>query len=145
MRIHSYQKVNFHTMSIEKLAWNVIHSLMDIGKKIPFLLLVIADSFPEYPQVRSYWTQLLAKPTSQIAHMERSTKIRERLIECSANGELTFTDELHILHHLLDKFKPISLSDYARKENITVNGAKSRISAGKVINLEMIGKTFIIN
>lgn len=77
--------------------------------------------------------------------MERSTKIRERLIECSANGELTYTDELHILHHYLEKFKPISLSEYARQENITVNGAKSRITSGKVMHLEMIGKTFIIN
>lgn len=89
--------------------------------------------------------QLLAKPTSQTEPMERSTKIRERLIECSEKGELTFTDELHILHHLLDKFKPISLSDYARQEKISVNGAKSRIAYGKVIHLEMIGKTFIIN
>lgn len=77
--------------------------------------------------------------------MERSTKIRERLIECSNNGELNYTDELHILHHLLDKFKPISLAQYARKERISVNGEKSRIAAGKVMNLQMIGKTFIID
>lgn len=76
--------------------------------------------------------------------MKNSVKIRERIIECSANGELSYNDELHILHHFLDKFKPISLSEYARNHNITPNGAKSRIASGKVMHLNMIGKTFII-
>jgi hypothetical protein len=76
--------------------------------------------------------------------MERSTKIRHKLIECSNKGELSYTDELHILHHLLNKFKPISLSEYARKEGISPNGAKKRMQAGKVMFVNMIGRDFII-
>lgn len=77
--------------------------------------------------------------------MKNSSRIRDRYIEVSSQGELSYTDELHILHHLINKFKPISLSEYARQQNISVNGAKTRIKAGKVMYVEMIGKQFIIN
>ena len=81
---------------------------------------------------------------SNIEPMKNSTRIKDRIIECSSNGELSYTDELHILNHLINKFKPLSLSEYARKENISPNGAKCRIAAGKVMYINMIGKTFII-
>lgn len=77
--------------------------------------------------------------------MKNSSRIRDRYIEVSSKGELSYTDELHILNHLVNKFNPISLSEYARRENISVNGAKTRINAGKVMYVEMIGKYFIIN
>lgn len=77
--------------------------------------------------------------------MKNSSRIRDRYIEVSSKGELSYTDELHILNHLVNKFNPISLSEYARIENISVNGAKTRINAGKVMYVEMIGKYFIIN
>lgn len=83
--------------------------------------------------------------TSQTEPMERSRKIRERLIECSSNGELNYTDELHILNHLITKFNPVSLSQYARQEGISVNGAKSRVKSGKVMFFKAIDKYFVID
>lgn len=75
--------------------------------------------------------------------LDRSKKIKDRLIECSQNGELMYTDELHILQYLLERYNPMSLSDYARKEGISPNGAKDRIKRGKVMQLNIIGRTFI--
>jgi len=77
--------------------------------------------------------------------MKNSSTIRDRYIEVSSKGELSYTDELHILNHLVNKFNPISLSEYARKENISLNGAKVRLKSGKVMYVEMIGKYFVID
>jgi hypothetical protein len=38
-----------------------------------------------------------------------------RYIEASNKGQITYTDELNILEHVLNKFKPISISEYAKK------------------------------
>ena len=38
-----------------------------------------------------------------------------RYIEASNEKQITYTDELNILEHILNKFKPISVSEYAKK------------------------------
>ena len=68
-----------------------------------------------------------------------------RLIEASNKGRLTYTQELNILNHLLNKFKPISITEYAKKENIKPPAVYDRIKRGKVMCLEMIGRTFIFD
>lgn len=66
--------------------------------------------------------------------LERSAKIRDRYIECSNNGELSYTDELIILNHLVQKFQLTTPSEYAKRKGMTYNGVRKRMR----VNLEMV-------
>ena len=68
-----------------------------------------------------------------------------RLINASNKGMLTYTQELNILNHLLNKFKPISKTQYAKKEGISIPGVNDRLKRGKVMHLSMLNRTFIFN
>ncbi len=76
--------------------------------------------------------------------MDRSTLIKNRFTEVVQNGELMMGDEMAILELILHRLHPIPISDYAKKEGITFNGAKKRIQNGKVAYIEMGSKTFVI-
>ena len=51
--------------------------------------------------------------------MEHLDNVAIRYIEASNKGQITYTDELNILEHILNKFKPKSVSEYAKKQNIS--------------------------
>ena len=71
--------------------------------------------------------------------------VSDRYIKTSNNGLISYTDELIILEHLLNKFKPISKSEYAKRKNISIPAVNDRINRGKVMNLEIINRTFIFD
>ena len=71
--------------------------------------------------------------------------VADRYIDKSNQGLISYTDELIILEHLLNKFKPISKSEYAKRKNISIPAVNDRINRGKVMNLEIINKTFIFD
>jgi len=77
--------------------------------------------------------------------MKLLENVADRYIKSSNKGVITYTDELNILNHLLNKFNPVSKSEYAKKENISIPGVNDRIKRGKLMCIEMIGKTFIFN
>lgn len=56
----------------------------------------------------------------------RSAIIRERLFECIHNGELENSDLVKIFEHVAIILNICSLSDYARKEGISYQGALKR-------------------
>jgi len=66
-----------------------------------------------------------------------------RYINSSNKGLITYTDELTILEHLLNKFKPISKSEYAKRENISIPAVNDRINRGKIMTQQIINRTFI--
>lgn len=68
-----------------------------------------------------------------------------RYISASNNGNFNYTKELNILNHLLNKFNPISITEYAKKENIKPPAVYDRIKRGKVMCLKIIGRTFIFD
>lgn len=68
-----------------------------------------------------------------------------RYIKASNKGRFTYTQELNILNHLLNKFKPVSLSEYAHKEKIKPPAVYDRIKRGKVMYIEMLGRKFIFD
>jgi predicted DNA-binding protein YlxM (UPF0122 family) len=67
--------------------------------------------------------------------------VANRYINTSNKGLITYTDELAILNHLL---KPLSKSEYAKRENISIPAVNDRINRGKVMNLKIINRTFIL-
>ena len=71
--------------------------------------------------------------------------VADRYIDKSNQGLISYTDELIILEHLLNKFKPISKSEYAKRKNISIPAVNDRINRGKVMNLEIINRTFIFD
>jgi hypothetical protein len=75
--------------------------------------------------------------------MKNTVTISERYIKASQTKGFSYTDELNILEHLLNKFKPLSKTEYANKENISIPAVNDRIKRGKVMSLEIINRTFI--
>lgn len=55
-----------------------------------------------------------------------SELIRERLFECIHNGELSNDDLVKIIEHVSDILNLQTLSNYAKNQNISYNGAKKR-------------------
>lgn len=77
--------------------------------------------------------------------MDRSSKIKNRLIECVRNGELTMGDELEIIEFLVNRMNLITPAQYARRERISRAGAKKRMEAGKEAFVKLQGKVFIVS
>ena len=77
--------------------------------------------------------------------MELIENVASRYIKVSNDGKVGYKDELEILEHILNKLKPISKSEYAKKENITIPAVTDRINRGKVMCIEIINKTFIFD
>lgn len=47
-------------------------------------------------------------------NIDRSQKIKNRFIECSKNGELSYSDELEILQYLFNRLNLSPLADAAK-------------------------------
>lgn len=58
--------------------------------------------------------------------MERSAYIRERLFECIHKWELQTGDLVQIIEHLAVILNIKTLTNYAKENKITYNGAKHR-------------------
>lgn len=69
--------------------------------------------------------------------------VSDRYINTSNKGLISYTDELKILEHLLNKFKPISKSEYAKRESISIPAVNDRINRGKIMTNQIINRTFI--
>ena len=77
--------------------------------------------------------------------MKNTMTISDRFIKASKANQFTMTDDLEILNHLVNKYNFMSVADYARKESISPPAALKRLTTGKVMYVEMIGKKFIFN
>lgn len=82
---------------------------------------------------------------NNLKQMKYTENADTRFISASNKGKFTYTQELNILNHLLNKFKPESVTEYARKENIKPPAVYDRINRGKVMTLKMINRTFIFD
>lgn len=76
--------------------------------------------------------------------MKRSELIKNRFKEVVQNGELMMGHEIEILEFILQRLNPITVADYARKENISFNGAKEIIKKGKEANFSFGSQKFVI-
>lgn len=77
--------------------------------------------------------------------MKIPESISKRYIKASETKGFSYNDELKILDYLLNKFKPLSKTQYAKKEGISVPAVNDRLKRGKVMFVVMIGRTFIID
>lgn len=76
--------------------------------------------------------------------MKRPIKPVERFKKAIDVNQFMMHEELEMLNHLVSKYNFVSVSEYARKENISQPGALKRLKTGKVMFVEMIGRKFII-
>lgn len=60
-------------------------------------------------------------------------------------NQFTITEELEMLNHLVNKYNFKSVSEYARNEKISQPAALKRLTTGKIMFIEMIGRKFIID
>jgi hypothetical protein len=74
------------------------------------------------------------KKNEPMATITRSELIRERLFECIHNSEIENDDLIKILEHLGKILNVKTLSQYARDNGLTYNGAKKRCKYVVMIN-----------
>lgn len=76
--------------------------------------------------------------------MTNSMTVIDRFRKAININRFTITQELEMINILVKKYNFMSVSQYARKENISQPAALKRLKSGKVMYIEMIGKKFII-
>ena len=77
-----------------------------------------------------------------VVHMEQ--EVFERFKVASENGKFSMDAELNILTYLIEKYKFINQSEYARQHNISPAGALKRIETGSVMYITIAGIKLII-
>lgn len=77
--------------------------------------------------------------------MKNPMTVVERFEKAIKANQFTITEELEMINILVNKYNFKSVSEYARKENISQPGALKRLKTGKIMFIEMIGKKFIID
>lgn len=69
---------------------------------------------------------------------ERSTLIRDRLVQVVELGELDYDHEIELVQFLADHLQLSTLSEYARGAGISYNGAKKRKTKEMFVSLRGI-------
>ena len=77
--------------------------------------------------------------------MKNSMTVVQRFEKALNVNQFTMTEELQMIDLLVNKYNFLSVSQYARAESISQPGALKRLTTGKVMFVEMIGRKFIIN
>ena len=68
----------------------------------------------------------------------------QRFKDASQKGTFTMDEELNILSYLIERYKLLTVSEYARQKGITPAGALHRIEKGDVMYIVIGGVKFII-
>ena len=68
----------------------------------------------------------------------------QRFKDASQKGTFSMDEELNILTYIIDRYKFITVAEYARQNNITHTAADKRIDAGNVMYIVIGGVKFII-
>lgn len=74
-----------------------------------------------------------------------STEIKDRFIELFNNGTLDFSDELQIFEVMCQRYKLMTITDYAKHSGKSYNGIKLIISEEKIPNIVIGGVQFVIS
>jgi hypothetical protein len=77
--------------------------------------------------------------------MKNSERIKNRLIQCVEEGEISIGDVVEITEYLVNRINITTPSEYAKIKGISRAGVTLRIKRGKEATLKIKGKTFIIN
>jgi ubiquinone biosynthesis protein UbiJ len=75
-------------------------------------------------------------------NLELSKKVEERMVELLNNNTLTMDCELQIFEAIASKYKFKTLSNYAKKEQISYNGAKYLVKSGKIQYVKVANTIF---
>lgn len=68
----------------------------------------------------------------------------KRFTDASQKGTFSMDVELNILTYLVDRYKFVTLSEYARQQGISPAGALKRIEAKQVMYIKIAGTKMII-
>jgi hypothetical protein len=77
--------------------------------------------------------------------MKNSEKIKNRLIQCVEEGELSLGDIIEIIQYLVSKVNLTTQAKYAKNHGISRAGVIKRLKGGKEAFIEIIGNRFIID
>lgn len=70
--------------------------------------------------------------------------VTERFKKAIDVNQFRMDEELEMLNLIVNKYNFLSVSEYARQQNISQPGALKRLKSGKIMYIEMIGRKFII-
>ncbi len=68
----------------------------------------------------------------------------QRFKDASASGAFTMDVELNILTYLIERYKFITVAEYARCENISHTAADKRLQSGNVMYIVIGGEKYVI-
>lgn len=68
----------------------------------------------------------------------------KRFTDASQKGTFTMDEELNILSYIIDRYKFVTVSEYARQQGISPAGVLHRIEKGDVMYVVIGGVKFII-
>jgi predicted transcriptional regulator len=73
-----------------------------------------------------------------------SEKVTERFIELSKQGKIYYSDELRIFDLFQDKYKPVSIAEYARLTGRQYKVIQDKINAGTIAAVCFGDKAFVL-
>jgi hypothetical protein len=73
-----------------------------------------------------------------------SGKVTERFIELSKQGKIYYSDELRIFDLFQDKYKPVSIAEYARATGKQYKIIQDKINSGTIAHIAFGDKLFIL-
>ena len=77
--------------------------------------------------------------------MENTATVKERFRKAIKANRFNMDEELDMLAVLVNKYNFRSVSQYAKDSGISQPAALKRVSTGKLMYVEMIGRKFIIS
>jgi hypothetical protein len=77
--------------------------------------------------------------------MKNSERIKNRLIQCVEDGEVSLGDMIDILQYLANKVNLTTQAKYAKKHGISRPSVIKRLDSGKEAFVEIIGNRFIVD
>lgn len=77
--------------------------------------------------------------------MKNSNRIKNRLIQCYEDGEISLGDTIDIIQYLANKVNLKTQAQYAKDHNISRAGVIKRLDSGKEAFIEILGNRFVID
>ncbi len=73
----------------------------------------------------------------------KSEQIRDRFIELFNNGTLNYSDELQIFEAIIQRYKPMTITNFSNKVGKSYNGVKLAILENRLPSKEIDGERFV--
>ena len=82
---------------------------------------------------------------TMLTTMKNSNRIKNRLIQCYEDGEISLGDTIEIIQYLVNKVNLTTQARYAKRRGISRPSVIKRLDSGKEAFVEIIGNRFVVD